>query len=360
MYQVNVMAPGQDCSYPIIISPNLLSECAPCLSSLEGHTVAVIADEHTGPLYGSTVENALRTAGATPCLFEVPAGETSKSALQYDRIIDFLLESHVTRSDTVIALGGGVIGDLTGYAAATYLRGVPFIQIPTTLLSQVDSSVGGKVALNHPKGKNLLGAFLQPKQVLIDTGTLSTLDDRQIGAGLGEVIKTACISDEDFFSSFEKWQGRKAMLPHLPEIISHCCTFKAGIVRQDPLDHGLRMILNFGHTLAHALENSMGYGTLLHGEAVCIGMVYASRFGQLLGITPEGTDIRISRLLEAYDLPHEMPDNLAPEQLLQVMALDKKASGKILHLVLLDRIGNAVIHPLPFSELSTLLYRSWR
>ena len=257
----------------------------------------------------------LEAAGAQVSTAVLPAGETTKSPEHLSRLYDMFLDAGLTRSDSVFALGGGVIGDLAGYAACTYLRGVHFVQVPTTLLAQVDSSVGGKVAVNHVRGKNLLGAFYQPELVLIDCDTLATLDDRQFGAGLGEVIKYGCIADRALFEQLESLGSRASLLPALDGIIARCCEIKARYVREDPHDHGIRMQLNFGHTLAHALENALGYGTLLHGEAVCIGMGAAAGWGEALGVTPLGTRERIKRLLDAYGLPTQVPQGLSPEAL---------------------------------------------
>ena len=255
----------------------------------------------------------------------------------------------------MIALGGGVVGDLTGYAACTYLRGVHLIQVPTTLLAQVDSSVGGKVAINHPRGKNLLGAFYQPERVLIDCDTLKTLDARQVGAGLGEVIKYGCIADAALFERIESLGSREALMPELDQIVARCCEIKARYVQEDPHDHGVRMQLNYGHTLAHALENGMGYGVLLHGEAVCIGMVAAAKWGEALGVTPAGTHERIERVLLAYGLPTKEPEGLSREQLAATMALDKKAEGSKVNVVLLTGIGACTGMPVDSEKLARML-----
>ncbi|MGN0776254.1 MAG: 3-dehydroquinate synthase, partial [Candidatus Ventricola sp.] len=258
-------------------------------------------------------------------------------------------------ADLVIALGGGVVGDITGYAACTYLRGVHFVQVPTTLLAQVDSSVGGKVAINHPRGKNLLGAFYQPELVLVDCDTLKTLDARQVGAGLGEVIKYGCIYDRALFERLEALGTRERLMPVLDEVIARCCAIKAEYVRLDPHDHGVRMQLNFGHTLAHALENAMGYGTLLHGEAVSIGMVAAARWGEALGVTPAGTAARIKAVLTGYELMTEYPAALSAETLAATMALDKKAEGSTVRAVILTDIGACTGVPLTPDQLKALL-----
>lgn len=355
MPTVCVCAPEQESRYDIHISHGLLGACAPLLSMCTGRRAMIVTDENVAPLYAGALRGALLTAGAQVYTTVLPAGETTKCPEQLSRLYDALLDAHITRADFVFALGGGVIGDLAGYAACTYLRGVRFIQVPTTLLAQVDSSVGGKVAVNHPRGKNLLGAFYQPELVLVDGDTLGTLDARQLGAGLGEVIKYGCIADSALFEQLEAIGSRAALAPHLDGIIARCCAIKARYVAEDPHDHGVRMQLNFGHTLAHALENAMGYGTLLHGEAVCIGMAAAAGWGEALGVTPAGTRARIERLLRAYDLPFERPQGLSPAALAETMALDKKAAGSRVTAVLLTGIGACTGSPIESAQLARML-----
>jgi len=355
MPTVTVSAPERESRYDIVIERGLLGASAALFAPYAGRRAAVVADSNTAPLYAGALMEKLSQAALTPTLVTLPAGETTKCPEQLMRLYDAFLTARLTRADLVIALGGGVIGDLTGYAACTYLRGVPFVQVPTTLLAQVDSSVGGKVAVNHPKGKNLLGAFYQPELVVIDSDTLRTLDARQLGAGLGEVIKYGCIADRALFETIESLGSRKALAPELDGIIARCCEIKARYVHEDPHDHGVRMQLNFGHTLAHALENAMGYGTLLHGEAVCIGMVAAARWGEALGVTPTGTAARIRSLLLAYDLPVDVPDGLSPDALANTMALDKKAAGSVIRTVLLTEIGACRAVPLEREQLRNLL-----
>lgn len=352
---VSVTAPVPQSRYDIHIGHGLLGSCVSLFAPYAGRKAAVVADSNTAPLYSYTLLEQLHAAGVEASVVILPAGETTKCPEQLSRLYDAFLDAHLTRSDLVIALGGGVIGDITGYAACTYLRGVHFVQVPTTLLAQVDSSVGGKVAVNHPRGKNLLGAFYQPELVLIDCDTLKTLDERQFGAGLGEVIKYGCIYDRALFERIEALGSRAALMPHLDDIIARCCEIKADYVLRDPHDHGVRMQLNFGHTLAHALENACGYGTLLHGEAVSIGMVAAARWGEALGITPQGTSERIKAVLTAYDLLTERPDGLSAEALAATMALDKKATGKTINTVILTEIGACKGVPLTSAQLAELL-----
>ena len=290
-----------------------------------------------------------------PALITLPAGETTKCPEQLSALYDAFLDLRLTRRDVVVALGGGVVGDIAGYAAATYMRGTRLVQVPTTLLSQVESSVGGKVAVNHPRGKNLLGAFCQPDMVVIDCDTLLTLDERQIGAGLGEVVKYGCIADSDLFDLLEQLGSREALMAQIDEVVARCCAIKARYVHEDPFDHGVRMQLNFGHTLAHALENGMGYGTLLHGEAVSIGMVAAAGWGEALGVTPRGTQGRIRALLTAYGMMTDIPQGLTAQALADSMALDKKADGAKVNTVILTAIGACTGVPLTPDQLRALL-----
>lgn len=352
---VSVCAPAPESRYDIHIGRGLLKSCAAHFAAYRGRKAAVIADSNTAPLYSYTLLEQLHRAGVEASVIILPAGESTKCPEQLAVIYDALLDAHITRADLVIALGGGVVGDISGYAAATYMRGVHFIQVPTTLLAQVDSSVGGKVAVNHPRGKNLLGAFYQPELVLIDCDTLNTLDARQFGAGLGEVIKYGCICDRELFERIEALGSREALMSELDEIIARCCALKADYVRRDPHDHGVRMQLNFGHTLAHALENVSGYGTLLHGEAVSIGMAAAARWGEALGVTPAGTEARIRAVLSAYDLLTDPPEGLDADTLARSMALDKKAEGKTVRAVILTEIGACTGVPLSADQLRTFL-----
>ncbi len=352
---VPVHAPAPDSRYDIHIGHGLLKTCAPLFSPYKGRKAAVVADSNTAPLYSYALMEQLHRAGIEGSVIILPAGETTKCPEQLAKLYDAFLDARITRADLVIALGGGVIGDIAGYAACTFLRGVHFVQVPTTLLAQVDSSVGGKVAVNHVRGKNLLGAFYQPELVLIDCDTLNTLDERQIGAGLGEVIKYGCIVDEALFARIEALGSRANLMPVIDTIIARCCEIKADYVAKDPHDHGIRMQLNFGHTLAHALENAMGYGELLHGEAVCIGMVAAARWGESLGVTPAGTAARIRAVLRAYDLMTDVPEGLSAVDLAAKMALDKKAEGQTVRTVLLTQIGACTGVPLTSAQLQALL-----
>lgn len=341
--------------YGILIEPGLLSALGAQLSDFAGRKALLVADGHTGPLYGEAARKALTAGGIDARLCSVPAGEASKSLAQLEVLYEVFLDHGLTRSDLVVALGGGVVGDLTGYAAASFLRGVPLVQVPTTLLAMVDSSVGGKVAVNLPRGKNLVGAFYQPRAVVIDPDTLGTLPQRELGAGLCEVIKYGAILDADLFALLEEAGGWAGLAPRYAEVIQRCCRLKAEVVAQDPEDLGYRMILNFGHTLGHAIEQDSGYG-VLHGEAVGIGMVAAARWGEGLGVTEAGTADRIEGLLARYGLPTRYAGQ--SEAVLQAMKLDKKASGSGVTVVLLERIGACVLRPVPGPELTGLVEAS--
>jgi len=344
--------------YDIVIQPGALDAPRALekhLTPWRGRRAAVVADAHTATLFGERVLAALAEAGIKGRLFTVPAGEASKCHEQLLWLYDSFLDMPLTRADLVIALGGGVVGDLAGYAAATYQRGVPLVQIPTTLLAQVDSSVGGKVAVNLTRGKNLVGAFCQPALVIIDPDALDTLAPREFGAGLGEVIKYGCIARAALFERLEGLSGREALRSELPGVIARCCEIKASYVRCDPLDHGARMELNFGHTLGHALENALGYGALLHGEAVCVGMVAAASWGEALDVTPRGTSERIAALLAKYGLPVTAPESVSADVLMRAMALDKKAAGDSVRLVLLKGIGRATVRSAHRAKLAELL-----
>jgi 3-dehydroquinate synthase len=272
------------------------------------------------------------------------------------RIFDALLENKCDRKTTLLALGGGVIGDMTGFAAATYMRGVPFVQIPTTLLAQVDSSVGGKTAINHPLGKNMIGAFYQPQSVLADTATLSTLPQRELSAGLAEVIKHGAIIDAEFFSWLEAHMDQlmardDAALAH---VIQRSCEIKADVVRQDERESGLRAILNFGHTFGHAIEAGMGYGEWLHGEAVGCGMVMAADLSHRLGYLSAQDKSRITALVKAAGLPVAAPD-LGADRWLELMEVDKKNEGGEIKFILLKPLGQAIITGVPNELLKATL-----
>lgn len=336
-------------SYEIHIERGILSKTGTFASQLGRiRTCAVVTDDHVAPLYLKTVLASLQAAGFQTFVRVLPHGEASKCLASLSALYGFFAESGVTRSDLIIALGGGVIGDLAGFAAATWLRGVRLMQIPTSLLAQVDSSVGGKVAVDMPFGKNLVGAFHQPSCVLCDPSVLETLTDAFWRDGMGEVVKYGCIMDEDLFVLLERCaaQGRAGVMKEMDTILTHCIQAKADVVAQDEHDTGLRMILNFGHTLAHAIETCQHYEGLTHGCAVAVGMQVITTLSEAKGITQPGTALRVRALLERLELPCTIP--AIPEaDLISAMGMDKKHLNSALHLVVLDRIGQC--HVLPSS-----------
>ncbi len=345
-----------DRSYPITIGPDLLSDPALLARHVQGRQVAIVTNTTVAPLYLERVAAPLRAAGREVITIILPDGEQYKNQASLMQVFDVLLANKCDRKTTLVALGGGVIGDLTGYAAASYMRGVPFVQLPTTLLSQVDSSVGGKTGINHPLGKNMIGAFYQPRAVLADTATLATLPDRELSAGLAEVIKHGAIIDIDFFTWIEENIGKlmardQAALTHA---IARSCEIKANVVRQDEREGGLRAILNFGHTFAHAIENGLGYGNWLHGEAVGCGMVMAADLSCRLGLVDQATVARVRALVAAAGLPTVAPD-LGAERWLELMEVDKKNEGGAIKFILLKPLGSPSIGGAPREQLLATL-----
>lgn len=342
-----ITVPLGERTYPIHIGSGML-DClgAHVLESLGEISVAVVTDDNVAPLYLVRAVASLENAGLRVCHITLPHGEQTKCLDQLMNLYTFLCDSRITRKDVVIALGGGVIGDLAGLAAATYLRGVHFIQVPTTLLAQVDSSVGGKVAVDLPQGKNLVGAFYQPDFVLVDPDTLNTLTDEYWRDGLGEVVKYGCIGDAELFALLERDApgGRAALMAHIDEILRRCIQAKADVVAQDERDTGLRMTLNFGHTIAHAVETCQHYAGLRHGEAVALGMHLMTRLSEDKGLTAPGTADRLDALLRALDMPMALPA-LKKEDVISAMLMDKKFSGRVLRTIVLNKIGKCFIHP---------------
>ncbi|MCU6432208.1 bifunctional shikimate kinase/3-dehydroquinate synthase AroKB [Undibacterium sp. Jales W-56] len=335
-------------SYPISIGQALLSDPSLFSAHIKGERVAIVTNDVVAPLYLAQLEQLLREAGKQIVSIVLPDGEEQKTWASLMKVYDALLEAKCDRKTTMIALGGGVIGDLTGFAASSYMRGVPFIQIPTTLLSQVDSSVGGKTGINHPLGKNMIGAFYQPQAVIADTATLNTLPDKELSAGLAEVIKHGAIIDEPFFTWVEANIGRlRAKDPEsLAYAISRSCEIKADVVRQDEREGGLRAILNFGHTFGHAIESGLGYGKWLHGEAVGCGMVMAADLSCRLGLIDYVSKVRITQLVEAAGLPIIAPD-LGEQRWLELMEVDKKNEDGKIKFILLKPLGAPLITTVP-------------
>jgi 3-dehydroquinate synthase len=334
-------------SYPITIGQSLLSDPA-IIAAHVGQRAAIVTNTVVAPLYLEQVKRTLTAAGKQVIEIVLPDGEEEKNWASLMKVFDKLLAEKCDRKTTLVALGGGVIGDLTGYAAASYMRGVPFIQVPTTLLSQVDSSVGGKTGINHPLGKNMIGAFYQPQAVIADTATLNTLPPRELSAGLAEVIKHGAIIDAPFFDWIEANIGKLVQrdAAALAYAIQRSCEIKADVVRQDEREGGLRAILNFGHTFGHAIEAGMGYGVWLHGEAVGCGMVMAADLSHRLGLIDEETKARVAALVKAAGLPTMAPD-LGSERWLELMEVDKKNEGGQIKFILLKPLGKTIITTVP-------------
>lgn len=346
----------QNHEYKIHIESGLFDHMQETLKPFAKKRAAIITDDIVSEYHLANIQSQLEQAGM-PCeVIIIPYGESSKCNDMLQFIYERLFEIGITRGDCIVALGGGVIGDLVGYAAATFLRGVPLIQIPTTLLAQVDSSVGGKVAINVSQGKNLIGTFYQPSLVLTDIDVLTTLDRRQTLAGWAEVFKYGCIADASILETL-----REPVEPtdtRMAQLIARCCEIKARYVSEDPYDHGVRMELNFGHTLAHAIEKLAGYGTYLHGEAVAIGMPAAARWGEILGITSSGTAQELKERERAIGLNTQMPD-FDFEETMQAIMGDKKTIGTTTNIILLKTIGQATVKPLTKNELRDVVKESW-
>lgn len=330
-------------SYPIYSGAGLLQQANLLKRHIRGRQALIVSNETVAPLYLQQVQNNLQ--GLQIDVLVLPDGEAYKTLETLQKIYDKLLQSRHNRTTTLIALGGGVIGDMTGFAAATYQRGVDFIQIPTTLLAQVDSSVGGKTGVNHPLGKNMIGAFHQPQCVLADTETLNTLPDRELAAGVAEVIKYGLICDTPFYDWLEEnldgLMERNGTL--LAEAIERSCGNKARVVAADERESGIRAILNLGHTFGHAIETAEGYGAWLHGEAVAAGMVMAADLSARMGWLASEEVARLSRLLARAGLPVAPPATISDERFLELMAVDKKVIDGRMRLVLLKAIGEAVV-----------------
>ncbi len=329
-------------AYDIFIGEGAVDQVGALLHNLSFKgRVAIVTDPKIDGFYGGRVRKALKKSGFKCLMIRIPAGERYKTLKQIKRIYDSLIQNRFERSDLLIALGGGVIGDMTGFAAATYLRGVSFIQCPTTVVAQVDASIGGKTGVDHPQGKNLIGAFHQPRFVCSDPAVLRTLQKREYRSGLAEVVKYGVISDEGFFQYLEKHSAaiRDLDLEKVTHCIHRASKMKAEIVKADERESGLRKILNYGHTIGHAVETLTGYSKVKHGEAVAMGMVAASRLAVELGLLHAADVQRQVVLLEAFALPTRLPD-LDPGDVLEVMAGDKKVVGGEIYFVLPKKIGS--------------------
>lgn len=332
--------------YEILIERGLLKKSGELVKSVsKAVRAAVISDSNVMKLYGDTVVNSLKENGFITTAFEFEAGEASKRLSTIEKMYSHLADNNFTRKDIIVALGGGVTGDMAGFCAATFLRGIDFVQIPTSLLAQVDSSVGGKTGVDIAQGKNLVGAFWQPNLVIIDPDTLSTLPEKFICDGMAEVIKYGCIKDK---ALFEKLESENA--PDIIEdVIYNCVSIKRDVVSRDERDTGERALLNFGHTLGHALEKLYGYSGLTHGQGVAIGMVMMTKASENKGATETGTADRIARLCKKYGLP--ISDSHSFEQIASATSGDKKSSGRQIELVILDKIGESRRHKINQSEI---------
>ena len=330
-------------SYPVHIGTGLLGTNHPAFDVPNGSTALIVSNETVAPLYLEALKESL--AGNDIHTLVLPDGEQFKTVQYWSKIIDKLVDVRATRDATLITLGGGVVGDMGGYAAASYMRGIRFIQIPTSLLAQVDASVGGKTGFNHPQGKNLVGAFHQPAVVLIDIKTLETLPEREFSAGMAEVVKIAAVRDGAFLQWLEDYST--AIIDRDPgaltDMIRQSVANKATVVAEDEREAGVRALLNFGHSFAHALETLTGYKTYLHGEAVAIGMMVASRLSEQRGLCSAGISVRLGRLMDLFGLPLKLPDNAQPEEILELMKLDKKVIAGSYRLILLKGPGHGII-----------------
>lgn len=324
--------------------------------------VHVVTNPTVGALYFESLAQGLRAVGFEPHRIEILDGEEHKNIQSLDRIYTAVLERGAERGSPMLALGGGVVGDLTGFAAATVLRGVPYVQVPTTLLAQVDSSVGGKTAINHRVGKNLIGAFYQPRLVVIDTATLTSLPRRELLAGLAEVIKYGVIVDPALFQLIEDRLDQFLSLDAelVREVVARCCAIKADVVAKDEREHDLRAILNYGHTVGHGIEAVTQYRRYLHGEAVAIGMVAAARLSARLGLCDAAIGERLSRLLERAGLPSEVPGDIDLVELVGAIARDKKASKGKIKFICSERLGATCFQSLAAAEVVELLSRDRR
>lgn len=332
-----------DRSYPIHIGPDLLGKADLITPHIHGKQVLVVTNDTVAPLYLEKVMQSLGDFNSSSII--LPDGEQYKTLETVNDIFTRLLENRFNRDATLIALGGGVIGDITGFAAASYQRGIDFIQIPTTLLAQVDSSVGGKTGVNHPLGKNMIGAFNQPNCVIADTATLNTLEDRQLSAGIAEIIKYGLIRDSDFL----KWlqENMDKLLSREPDTLAYAieksCQCKADIVANDEKEQGVRALLNLGHTFGHAIEAASGYGNWLHGEAVAAGMAIAAELSQRLGWISSSDVDTVNAILKTANLPVKSPTEISNDRFQELMAIDKKVMDGTLRLVLLKSIGEAIV-----------------
>lgn len=344
-------------SYPIEIGSGILRDLGECMKRYDlSRKISVITNPTISNLYGQNILEGLKRAGFEPFITTIPDGEEYKSLLWISHLYDELLTYRIDRRSAVAALGGGVIGDMAGFVASTYMRGIPYVQVPTTLLAQVDSSVGGKTGVNHILGKNMIGTFYQPSLVWIDIKTLETLPERELKAGIAEVIKYGVITDSELFGYLEENIEKVLRLEEnaLTHIIKRSCEIKADVVTRDEKEEGLRAVLNFGHTIGHAIETLTNYTTYKHGEAVAIGMIYEARVACSMGLCDKDVVRRISELIMRAGLPAEMPE-IAHEKILEVMQIDKKVKEGGIRIVLPEEIGKASLRQIDNSIIKAAL-----
>ncbi|BAK57953.1 3-dehydroquinate synthase [Lactococcus garvieae] len=341
--------------YDIIIKKESLLEVGRWVAQLwQQQKVVLVTDDNVEPLYGREVASQLRSEGFEVFTFTFPAGEASKNLSTVEKLWEFCAQHGLTRSDGVIALGGGVVGDLAAFAASTYMRGIHFLQIPTSLTAQVDSSIGGKTGINSNYAKNMMGTFAQPDGVLIDPEVLKTLEKRDFREGIGEIVKCGLIADKQLWARLNEIQNADELLQEAAYFIRAACEVKRKLVVEDEFDQGTRLYLNFGHTIGHAVEAYAGYGQVMHGEAVAIGMVQISKVAERKGLMPEGLTAQIKAVLQKFQLPqtYEPWDEAA---LFEILSHDKKARGKMIKIVLVPEIGQAQIHEISFQEMKEYL-----
>lgn len=342
--------------YDIVIERGALHKVGAWASAIMNcRKITIITDNHVGRIYGETVKLSLQEAGFEVALFDFLEGEASKNLTTVNKAYDFLVEHDMTRSDGIVALGGGVVGDLAGFVASTYMRGIPFLQIPTSLTAQVDSSIGGKTGVNTPKAKNIVGTFDQPKGVLIDPDVLVTLGQRELIEGMGEVVKYGLIDDVELWNILDSLDGSpESILDNVEAIIYHSCDVKRKIVVEDEFEGGVRMYLNFGHTIGHAIEQTAGYGKVMHGEAVAIGMVQISRVAEKKGLMPAGLTDKIIGMCAKFGLPTDH-EPWKVDELYEALSHDKKARGNAIKTVIVPKLGSAAINEIPLEEMKEYL-----
>ncbi len=349
MKKLKVNLPGRE--YDILIGNNLLKTIGENIKKLspKAEKALIITDSNVAPLYAEQILSAISSQGLSAKVITLPQGEATKSIDKLSFLYDEAFDFKITRTDVAVALGGGVIGDLTGFFASTVLRGIDFYQVPTTLLAQVDSSVGGKVAVNVPAGKNLVGAFYQPKLVVIDTDTLKSLSNEIFSDGMAEVIKYGFIKDANLLALLEECAGREKVTENISDIIYTCCDIKRKIVENDEHDTGERMILNFGHTLGDVIEKQYNFDTYTHGSAVAYGMYLAAILGEKLGISKKGLATRVKNIIASYNLPTEI--KLEKEAVIETVALDKKSSGKAISFIFVETPGETRVLKIEANDL---------